>query len=104
MKIVPKIFRIQDRLLQSIGGAPMLRRELLSDMLSPAPGNTTGYWLQLVIATLLATLGLALSSTAVVIGAMLVAPLMRPIVELAMGLATGSAVLAIRAALRIVAS
>ena len=104
MKIVPQIFRIQDRLLQSIGGAPMLRRELLSDMLSPAPGNTTGYWLQLVIATLLATLGLALSSTAVVIGAMLVAPLMRPIVELAMGLATGSAVLAIRAALRIVAS
>lgn len=104
MKIVTTIFRIQDRLLQSIGGAPTLRRELLSDMLSPAPGNTAGYWLQLVIAALLATLGLALSSTAVVIGAMLVAPLMRPIVELAMGLATGSAVLAIRAALRIVAS
>jgi uncharacterized hydrophobic protein (TIGR00271 family) len=73
-------------------------------MLQPRTGDATGYWLQLAIATMLATLGLALSSTAVVIGAMLIAPLMRPLVELAMGLATGSAGLVLRAAIRTLAS
>lgn len=104
MSIVSRICRFQDHLLTSIGGAPTQRSALLTDMLTPAPGDTTGYWLQLIIASLLATFGLALSSTAVVIGAMLIAPLMRPIVELAMGLATGSAVLVLRAAARIIAS
>lgn len=36
------------------------------------PNDATGYWLQLGIAAILATLGLALNSTAVVIGAMLI--------------------------------
>ena len=57
-----------------------------------------------MIAAVLATLGLALDSTAVVIGAMLIAPLMRPIVDLAMGLATGSAPLVLRAGFRSLAS
>ncbi len=73
-------------------------------MLKPRNGDTAGYWLQLVIATLLATFGLALDSTAVVIGAMLIAPLMRPLVELAMGLATGSAGLVLRASVRTIGS
>ena len=73
-------------------------------MLHRPRGDAAGYWLQLAIATALATLGLALDSTAVVIGAMLIAPLMRPIVELAMGLATGSAPLIFRTGLRAIAS
>ncbi|MEO9158395.1 MAG: DUF389 domain-containing protein [Kofleriaceae bacterium] len=56
------------------------------------------------MAAALATLGLALDSDAVVIGAMLIAPLMKPIIALAMGLATGSPPLAVRAAVRSVAS
>lgn len=47
----------------------------------------TSYWLQLFLAMGIATLGLVLDSTGVVIGAMLVAPLMGPIVQLALGLA-----------------
>jgi uncharacterized hydrophobic protein (TIGR00271 family) len=58
------------------------------------------YWLQLVIALSLATLGLVLNGPAVVIGAMLVSPLMGPIVELGMGLAVGSPLISIRSIVR----
>jgi uncharacterized hydrophobic protein (TIGR00271 family) len=59
-----------------------------------------GYWLELVIAMGIATYGLVLGSTGVVIGAMLVSPLMSPLVEIGMGLVTGSAVLMLQAVLR----
>ena len=55
-----------------------------------------GYWIQLFLSAGIAILGLVLGSTAVVIGAMLVSPLMGPIVELGMGFAVGSAFLVIR--------
>jgi len=98
------VFRIQDRVLAACGRARGDRALLVRGMLQPRSGDVAGYWLQLVIATLLATLGLALDSTAVVIGAMLIAPLMRPLVEVAMGLATGSAALTLRASVRTVSS
>jgi uncharacterized hydrophobic protein (TIGR00271 family) len=56
-----------------------------------------GYWFQLFVAMGIATLGLVLGSAAVVIGAMLISPLMSPLVEVGMGLAVGSAVLVVRA-------
>jgi len=96
--------RLQDRFLATFGRSPADRSTVVRTMLQPHDGEVAGYWLQLVIATMLATLGLALNSSAVVIGAMLIAPLMRPIVELAMGFATGSAGLVLRAAVRTVAS
>jgi uncharacterized hydrophobic protein (TIGR00271 family) len=92
--------RLGDRVLAAFGRKPEERAGIVRRMLSPNSGDVIGYWLQLVIAAMLATLGLALNSTAVVIGAMLIAPLMRPIVEVAMGLAAGSAALALRAAVR----
>jgi uncharacterized hydrophobic protein (TIGR00271 family) len=63
--------------------------------------EATSYWLQLVVSVGIATLGLVVGSSAVVIGAMLIAPLMGPIVGLAMGLAAGSPFLVLRAAGRI---
>ena len=73
-------------------------------MLAGGKGATAGYWLQLLLAMAIATLGLALGSTAVVIGAMLVSPLMTPILSLGMGLAVGSPLLVLRSAVRIAAS
>ena len=96
--------RLGDRVLAAFGRKPEARAGIVRGMLSPRSGDVIGYWLQLVIAAMLATLGLALNSTAVVIGAMLIAPLMRPIVEVGMGLAAGSAALALRAAVRTTAS
>lgn len=98
------IARLQDSSAILLGLEPARRTPLVRAMLHRPRGDAAGYWLQLVIAAALATLGLALDSTAVVIGAMLIAPLMRPIVELAMGLATGSTPLVFRTGLRAITS
>ncbi len=94
----------QDRLGALLGCAPEARADLLSDMLTRTPAEATAYWLQLVVATGIATFGLVLDSTAVVIGAMLIAPLMTPIVGLGMGLAVGSPFLVLRATGRVLLS
>jgi len=73
-------------------------------MLQRNANEATSYWLQLVVSIGIATLGLVVGSAAVIIGAMLVAPLMGPIIALAMGLATGSPFLVLRAAARIALS
>ncbi|MEP6860831.1 MAG: DUF389 domain-containing protein [Deltaproteobacteria bacterium] len=98
------IAKVQDRIAARLGLQPEHRPEAVRAMMRPRVGEGVGYWLQLMMAAALATLGLALDSTAVVIGAMLIAPLMKPIIELAMGLATGSAPLVFRAGVRSVAS
>ncbi|MFO0562245.1 MAG: DUF389 domain-containing protein [Polyangiales bacterium] len=64
----------------------------------------TSYWLQLFLAMGIATLGLVLDSTGVVIGAMLVAPLMGPIVQLSLGLAVSSPRLSLYSLARVVSS
>lgn len=98
------VARAQNRLASLLGCEPDRRATIVRAMMHRGAREVTGYWLQLVIATGIATLGLALGSTAVIIGAMLVAPLMGPIVGLGMGLATGSPVLVLRAAGRAVVS
>lgn len=62
------------------------------------------YWLQLILSMGIATYGLVLGSTGVVIGAMLISPLMGPITEISMGLVTGSPVLVLHGAVRTLAS
>ena len=104
MRMKQVVIRAQDRVARLMGLDPAQRPSIVRGMLHPPSGDATGYWLQLLISVVLATLGLALNSTAVVIGAMLIAPFMRPIVELAMGLATGSPPLAFRTGQRAVAS
>jgi uncharacterized hydrophobic protein (TIGR00271 family) len=79
---------------------PESRLALLQGMLKRHDSESFSYWFQLLLSMGIATLGLVLGSTGVVIGAMLVAPLMGPILQTGMGLAVGSAVLVVRAALR----
>lgn len=55
------------------------------------------YWLQLISAAGIATMGLVLSSPAVIIGGMLISPLMGPILSLGLSLAAGDFILLIRA-------
>ncbi len=92
------IVLLQDRIAASFEISPEGRTETVARMLSRSRGIAAGYWLQLILATGIATLGLVLDSTAVVIGAMLISPLMSPLVELGMGLAIGSPYLVIRSA------
>ena len=62
------------------------------------------YWLQIIFSAGIATLGLVLNSPAVIIGAMLISPLMGPILAAGLALATGDLVLGIRAAVSLVVS
>lgn len=88
-------------LLQSFEVSQDSRVTIVQRMLAGHARAAPAYWFQLCIALGLATLGLVLNGPAVVIGAMLVSPLMGPIVELGMGLAVGSPLLAIRSLVRI---
>ncbi|MBD2176347.1 DUF389 domain-containing protein [Pseudanabaena sp. FACHB-1998] len=54
------------------------------------------YWLQIIFAAGIATLGLVLNSPAVIIGAMLISPLMGPILSLGLALAAGDFILLAR--------
>lgn len=98
------LHRLQDRLLHLLGNHVDRRSTIVRDMLHRDHKESMSYWLQLVVSIGIATLGLVVGSAAVVIGAMLVAPLMGPIVALAMGLATGSPFLVLRSSGRILLS
>jgi uncharacterized hydrophobic protein (TIGR00271 family) len=102
--LLRRVRALQDRLLNLLGADVARRPELVAAMLARSAHEATSYWLQLVVSIGIATLGLVVGSVAVIIGAMLVAPLMGPIVALAMGLATGSPFLVLRAAGRIALS
>ncbi len=62
------------------------------------------YWFELLLACGIATLGLALNSAAVVIGAMLISPLMTPIMGIGLALATGDIFLGVRAIVNLLLS
>ena len=91
----------QHRMASGLGVDDAKRMNTVVDMLANNARRAPGYWIQLVLAMGIATLGLVLSSTAVVIGAMLVSPLMGPILELGMGFAVGSSILVMRASMRV---
>lgn len=104
MRVPKAVLAVQDRLAALLGCEPSARAAIVDGMLHRSPREATGYWLQLIVAAGIATFGLVSGSTAVVIGAMLVAPLMGPIISLGMGLAVGSPFLVIRGAVRVALS
>lgn len=95
---------VQSRLADWFAVSSEQRQKTALAMMRRAQSERASYWLQLLLSMCIATLGLALSSTGVVIGAMLIAPLMGPIVELAMALTVGSPFLTLRSVFRIAAS
>src|SRR5579885_2281897 len=84
---------IQHRVATALGVEQSARAYTVVTMMRNNQRRAPGYWIQLTLAMGIATVGLVLNSTAVVIGAMLVWPLMGPIVELGMGFAVGSPLL-----------
>lgn len=80
------------------------RPAIFRETATAAAENGLPYWLVLSLSGGIATLGLALDSAAVVIGAMLVAPLLAPVVGLALSLATGDGKLAVQTGAVVVAS
>ncbi|BFM40852.1 DUF389 domain-containing protein [Synechocystis sp. LKSZ1] len=66
--------------------------------------NNISFWLEVIFAAGIATLGLVLNSPAVIIGAMVISPLMGSILANGLALAVGDVVLALRSALNLVLS
>lgn len=85
-------------LARALNVTPASRAAGVRTMLESHGKDRVAYWFQLVLAMGIATFGLVVGSTGVVIGAMLVSPLMGPIVEIGMGLVTGSPVIVLHAA------
>ncbi|MEO7039410.1 MAG: TIGR00341 family protein [Gemmatimonadaceae bacterium] len=80
------------------------RRAIFDEIASVGTDTTALYWMVLVLAGAIALLGLALNSAAVVIGAMLIAPLLAPVLGLALALAVGDGRLAVQTALAVLGS
>lgn len=74
------------------------RREAMYEEIVALSRPTTGFYILVVVSSTIAAYGLLANSTAVVIGAMLVAPLMGPIFGIALGLVVGDRRLLGRAA------
>ncbi|HPF60486.1 MAG TPA: DUF389 domain-containing protein [Gemmatimonadales bacterium] len=105
LRLLRRLVRpLQARAADACGVDASSRIGTVEQMLDQNARRAPGYWIQLSLAAGIAILGLVLNSTAVVIGAMLVSPLMGPLVELGMGFAVGSSYLLIRSALRVVTS
>ncbi len=66
--------------------------------------NSLSYWLEIFFSAGIATFGLVESSPAVIIGAMLISPLMGPIMATGLALAIGDLYLGIKAVLNLLAS
>lgn len=101
---IPLLRRPRERLAAIVGVTPEARVATVRAMSARHGNDRIGYWLQLVLSMGIATYGLVLGSTGVVIGAMLVSPLMGPLVEIGMGLVVGSPMLVLHSTLRTTAS
>jgi uncharacterized hydrophobic protein (TIGR00271 family) len=87
-----------------LGLGPDARTEIYIEMSQAASIKDPMHWLQIFCAAGIATLGLVLNSPAVIIGAMLISPLMAPILSGGLALSAGDIVLAVRAVVNILLS
>lgn len=95
---------VTDSIAKQFGISHGTREKAVRDLYLATEHNPLTYWAQLLIAAGIAHLGLVLNSTAVVIGAMLVSPLMTPIVQVGMGFTVGNSYLTAKATGRILIS
>jgi uncharacterized hydrophobic protein (TIGR00271 family) len=86
----------RDRLAAQMGVDEQRKTEVYLEISQAATLTDTTYWLQIIFAAGIATLGLVLNSPAVIIGAMLISPLMGPILSLGLALAAGDFILLAR--------
>ena len=91
------INRFRDRFASKLGVSPERKEAIYLDISRAATLLDPAYWLQILFAAGIATLGLVLNSPAVIIGAMLISPLMGPILAAGLALAAGDVILGLRA-------
>lgn len=87
----------RDRLARKLGVSPERKLEVYLELSKSTSLRDPSYWLQLLFAAGIATMGLVLNSPAVIIGAMLISPLMGPILAGGLSFAAGDFILGLRA-------
>ena len=92
--------RLEDGLYRLAGGEPSEREALVTERLRRLPPASARYFTEWTVATVLGALALVQARPALAFVAALLAPIGRPIVGLAMGLASGSPFLVLRTVLR----
>ena len=93
----PEPHRSRNWFADHLGINDTRKAEIYCSFLHAVTLKDLSYWLQVLFSAGIATLGLVLNSPAVIIGAMLISPLMGPILANSLALAAGDLVLAIRA-------
>ncbi|HEX7152019.1 MAG TPA: DUF389 domain-containing protein [Thermoanaerobaculia bacterium] len=94
----------RDGLGRHLGLDAAQRFEIYRSVAASATLRDATYWAEILFSAGIATLGLTLGSPAVIIGAMLISPLMGPILSAGLALAAGDFVLAIRAVMAVTMS
>src|ERR1051326_6605958 len=95
---------LRDWLAANLGVRPERKEEIYIEVSKSASLRDASYWLQILFAAGIATLGLVLNSPAVIIGAMLISPLMGPILANGLALAAGDVTLGLRALINLILS
>jgi uncharacterized hydrophobic protein (TIGR00271 family) len=92
------------RLQTWLGIQPDTKPRVYAQIIAASEIGSLSYWLEIFFAAGIATFGLVESSPAVIIGAMLISPLMGPIMGTGLALAVGDLFLGIKAILSLVVS
>lgn len=104
VQLMRLIVRVRDWFSSSLGVGQGRKEELYLELSKATTLKDFVFWLQIFFAAGIATLGLVLNSPAVIIGAMLISPLMGPILASGLALATGDLILGIRAVVNLLLS
>jgi uncharacterized hydrophobic protein (TIGR00271 family) len=83
---------------------PLTKPKVYAQIYATAEMSSLSYWLEIIFSAGIAAFGLVLNSPAVIIGAMLISPLMGPIMATGLALAAGDLYLAIKAIGNLLAS
>jgi uncharacterized hydrophobic protein (TIGR00271 family) len=95
--LLRKVLEFRSGLSSALGVEADRKESLYLELSRGATLYDLVYWLQIFFSAGIATLGLVLNSPAVIIGAMLISPLMGPILASGLALASGDIILGIRA-------
>ncbi|MEM6755273.1 MAG: DUF389 domain-containing protein, partial [Cyanobacteria bacterium P01_C01_bin.38] len=92
---------IRDRLSDNLHIDAARKEEVYLGICESVSFRDVSYWIEVIFAAGIATVGLVLNSPAVIIGAMLISPLMGSILGNGLALAAGDVILAIRAVIKL---
>lgn len=100
----PRFWNVRDVIASRFGISDDMKAQIYEQLFESASLRDIAYWMEVIFSCGIATLGLILDSPAVIIGAMLISPLMGPILASGLSLSSGDFVLGIRSTVKLALS